>query len=170
MNFKRVVFALVLLVVTHVSALKVYAANFKPHQVKAVYVFRMANFIRWTSEPEMKSLNFCIIGDDQVKRVLKTITEGKVIRALPIRITSEMKPDCNVTYISGYKSKFDRKKYNLPSNVTISDEKNFTKQGGIIELQTVSNQIKPKISLENAQLGDYTIGSNLLRIATVEGK
>ncbi|MDN3617065.1 YfiR family protein [Vibrio gallaecicus] len=170
MNFKRVVFTLVLLVITHICSLKAYAASFKPYQVKAVYVFRMASFIRWTNESEMKSLNFCIIGDDKVKRVLSTITEGKVIRELPITVTSKMNEECNVTYVTGYKSTFDRKKYTTPSNVTISDQKNFTKQGGVIELQTVNSQIKPKINLDNVQLDDYTIGSNLLRIATVEGK
>lgn len=170
MNFKRVFLVLTLLTVSLISSCKVYAASFKPHQVKAVYVFRMANFIRWTNEAEMKSLNFCVIGDDRVKKVLSTITKGQVIRSLPIKVISGLRSDCHVTYVSGYKSKFEHAKYASSPNVTISDNEGFTQQGGVIELQTVSNQIKPKINLDNAQLEDYTIGSNLLRIATVEGK
>ncbi len=45
----------------------------------------------------------------------------------------------------------------------------FTRMGGVVELVTVDNKIKPKINLDNAKRGNYIIGSNLLRIAVIGG-
>ncbi|WP_061016976.1 YfiR family protein [Vibrio splendidus] len=146
------------------------AASFKPHEVKAVYLFRIANFIRWNDESTMNVVNFCVIGDKKVSKVLASITEGKSIRSLDIRVQQSVAPKCDITYLSDLDNNEFNSNAHSPHTVTISDIPNFTDMGGVIELTHIDNKLKPKINLTNARRGEYIIGSNLLRIAIVEGQ
>ncbi|WP_454440822.1 YfiR family protein [Vibrio bathopelagicus] len=119
------------------------ATSFSPNQMKAIYLLRVANFIRWDNESQMNSVDFCVIGDKEVSEVLTSFTNGETMRLLPIHVHQTVTPQCDITY--------------------------FTRMGGVVELVTVDNKIKPKINLDNAKRGNYIIGSNLLRIAVVEG-
>ncbi|CAK2499921.1 conserved exported hypothetical protein [Vibrio crassostreae] len=146
------------------------AASFKPYEVKAVYLFRIANFIRWNNENTMNTVNFCVIGDEKVSKALTSITQGKSIRSLAIQVHELVTPKCDITYLSDLDSDEFNRKAHSPHTVTISDTPNFTDVGGVIELTHIDNKLKPKINLVNARRGDYVIGSNLLRIAIVEGQ
>ncbi|MBW3696272.1 YfiR family protein [Vibrio sp. T187] len=147
----------------------VAGANFKPFQIKAVYIFRIANFVRWDNEDTKQTLTFCVEGAPKIKKVLGSIIEGKTIRSMPLQLGQlKISKSCDIVFIAQKDAK-DMMTGDTLHRLTISDKKEFSKYGGVIELQTVSNKIKPKINLENAHLGNYTIGSNLLRIAVVEG-
>lgn len=144
-------------------------ATFKPYQIKAVYIFRIANFIKWDNESEKQSLRFCVEGSNKVKEALASIIQGKTIRALNLELLATSHPDdCDIIYLSA--SKYKQATIYGEHSVTISDHKGFVRKGGVIELQTKNNKIRPRINLSNANLDDYTIGSSLLRIAIVEDK
>lgn len=148
----------------------VHAAEFKPYQIKAVYIFRIANFVRWNNEPKMENLSFCIIGDKQIEAVLETIIKDKAIRGMNLQLANADKSNsCDIVYISSNQklSKLD----NFDDHtLTISDKAGFTQKGGVIELKASGKKIKPRINITNANLNEYTIGSNLLRIAVMEDK
>jgi len=145
------------------------AATFKPYQIKAVYIFRIANFIRWEDESERQSLRFCVEGSSKVKGALASIIKGKTIRTLSLELLENSQPNtCDIIYLSGIKYK--QADIYGEHSVTISDYKGFARKGGIIELQSNNSKIRPRINLNNANLDDYTIGSNLLRIAIMEDK
>ncbi|UPR54813.1 YfiR family protein [Vibrio cyclitrophicus] len=158
--------ALIMLIVP----LNTSAASIKPYEMKAVYLFRIANFIRWNDESSMKTVNFCVIGDKKVSQVLTSITEGKSIRSLVIQVQQSNTSKCDITYLSDHENDQFRSQEHSPHTVTISDIPNFTDLGGVIELTNIDNKLKAKINLDNARRGDYVIGSNLLRIAIVEGQ
>ncbi|CAK1755296.1 YfiR family protein [Vibrio crassostreae] len=153
-----------------IMPLNTSAASFKPYEVKAVYLFRIANFIRWNNENTMNTVNFCVIGDEKVSKALTSITQGKSIRSLAIQVHELVTPKCDITYLSDLDSDEFNRKAHSPHTVTISDTPNFTDVGGVIELTHIDNKLKPKINLVNARRGEYVIGSNLLRIAIVEGQ
>ncbi len=159
-------FALVLLM----SFTTASAASFKSYEVKAVYLFRIANFIRWNDESTMDTVNFCVIGDKKVSQVLTEITAGKSIRSLAINVQQSITSLCDITYFSELSNSQFTSKDHSPHTVTISDIPNFTDMGGVIELTHIDSKLKPKINLANAKRGNYIIGSNLLRISIVEGK
>ncbi|UXA00194.1 YfiR family protein [Vibrio splendidus] len=158
--------ALIMLIVP----LNTSAASIKPYEMKAVYLFRIANFIRWNDESSMNTVNFCVIGDKKVSQVLTSITEGKSIRSLVIQVQQSNTSKCDITYLSDHENDPFRSQEHSPHTVTISDIPNFTDLGGVIELTNIDNKLKAKINLDNARRGDYVIGSNLLRIAIVEGQ
>ncbi|MCX2757249.1 YfiR family protein [Vibrio sp. Sgm 22] len=158
--------ALIMLIVP----LNTSAASIKPYEIKAMYLFRIANFIRWDDESSMNTVNFCVIGDKKVSQVLTSITEGKSIRSLVIQVQQSNTSKCDITYLSDHENDQFRSQEHSPHTVTISDIPNFTDLGGVIELTNIDNKLKAKINLDNARRGDYVIGANLLRIAIVEGQ
>ncbi|MEZ9422474.1 YfiR family protein [Vibrio lentus] len=144
------------------------AISFSSNEMKAMYLLRIANFIRWDNESQMNSVDFCVIGDKEVSDVLTSFTNGETMRLLPIHVHQTVTTQCDITYFTVADEGFDNSLYS-PNMITVSPTPNFTRMGGVVELVTVDNKIKPKINLDNAKRGNYIIGSNLLRIAVVEG-
>ncbi|MFA0552736.1 YfiR family protein [Vibrio lentus] len=114
------------------------ATSFNRNEMKAIYLLRIANFIRWDKESQMNSVDFCVIGDKEASDVLTSFTNGETMRLLPIHVHQTVTPQCDITYFAVADEGFD-------------------------------NKIKSKINLDNAKRGNYIIGSNLLRIAVMEG-
>ena len=175
MSFRRLVSRLIYCMVFTITFSPIVSAEgFKPYEVKAVYLFRIANFIQWHDESSMDSVQFCVMGNQKVADTLISITNGKSIRSLPIGVQQNISPECNIAYLSDVERGSIETELNSndisPNMVTISDTLNFTELGGVIELTRIDNKIKPKINLTNAKRGNYIIGSNLLRISIVEGK
>lgn len=158
-----------LLLITPSYAAQTAKPKFKSYQVKAVYVFRIANFVHWQNEADMQVLRFCVEGNEQVKQTLSNLLQGKEIRGLALEVNNELDTSCDVAFISATDSASPQAKYG-PSTLTIGDMAQFTQWGGVIQLQANGNKIKPLINLENAEQGNYSIGSRLMRIAKLEGK
>jgi len=138
-------------------------AKYTPEQVKAVYIYRIANFIHWNQDSVMTQVNICVPDNPSIKEILTEITQDKQIRNKPIRVVEQ---DCHILFIS----QMD----NLPvysdvrrKTVSISDMDNFTDNGGVIELNLNDGRIKPRVNLDN--IGDYSISSNFLRVSDIEG-
>ncbi len=138
-------------------------AKYTPEQVKAVYIYRIANFIYWNQDSVMTQVNICVPDNPSIKEILTEITQDKQIRNKPIRVVEQ---DCHILFIS----QLD----NLPvysdvrrKTVSISDMDNFTDNGGVIELNLNNGRIKPRVNLDN--IGDYSISSNFLRVSDIEG-
>lgn len=138
-------------------------AKFTPEQVKAVYIYRIANFIHWEQDSLMTQVNICVPDNQPIRQILTEITQDKQVRNKPIRVVDE---DCHILFIS----QLD----NLPTDsdshrrtVSISDMNNFTNYGGAIELNISNGRIKPRVNLDN--IGAYSISSNFLRVSNIEG-
>lgn len=140
-----------------------YAA-YDPTDIKAVYIFRISNFIHWNSESEMTNIEFCIVGNDKIATTLNKITENKKVRQLPLIVTPFYREQCDILFVDEHSElKFDSLD---PHIVVIGDRQSFGIHGGTIELATLEGKVKPKIYMAN--IGEYTISSSLLRIAIIE--
>lgn len=138
-------------------------SKYTPEQVKAVYLYRIVTFIQWDKELEMNRINICVADDSEIQKILVQITRGKQVRNKPLNITNA---DCDVLYIS------ERSNFNLlegvpKGTVTIGGMKQFTRDGGAIELVEKQGKIKPKVNLNN--ISGYRLSSNFLRVAEIEG-
>lgn len=136
---------------------------YTPDQVKAVYLFRIANFIYWNNEQQMHSVDFCLPDNPEIKQILQSIVSGQTIRNLPLQIREN---HCDIVFIS-HKENLHYVSSASAHTVTIGDLERFTRYGGVIELYKEGGRIKPRINIDN--IGDYTISSNLLRLAKIEG-
>ncbi|CAM2945152.1 YfiR family protein [Vibrio diazotrophicus] len=140
-----------------------YAA-YDPTDIKAVYIFRISNFIHWNSESEMTNIEFCIVGNDKIASTLEKITQDKTVRQLPLSVTPFYREQCDILFVDA-KSELNLADV-LPHTVVISDNQSIGSRGGTIELATLEGKVKPKIYMAN--IGAYSISSSLLRIAIIE--
>ncbi|MBD0786531.1 YfiR family protein [Vibrio sp. Y2-5] len=140
-----------------------YAA-YDPMDIKAVYIFRISNFIHWNSESEMTNIEFCIVGNEKIATTLDKITQNKKVRQLPLIVTPFYREQCDILFVD------EQSELNLdsldPHMVVIGDGQTIGTQGGTIELATLEGKVKPKIYIAN--IGAYSISSSLLRIAIIE--
>lgn len=163
MSIKLLQVVLVSLLVAMLGSKFAYAA-YNPDQVKAVYLYRIVNFIYWKDEEQMTHINICLPDNQKVYALMSEIIKGKVVRGKPIYLSNQ---DCDVVYLTQKSSMALLQTY--PKNtVTVGDVMRFTDYGGALELVTKAGRIKPKINLSN--IGTYRISSNLLRVSDVEGE
>jgi len=139
-------------------------AAYNPSDVKAVYLFRIVNFIHWDNENEMSDVQFCVLGSPDIAVNLTKISRSKTVRRLPIVVTTTFSPECDILYVDSSKS-VDLSSLSLQTLI-IGDGKDIGEQGGAIELANIKGKLKPKIYLRN--VGNYSISASLLRIAVVE--
>ncbi|MGR5117107.1 YfiR family protein [Vibrio astriarenae] len=128
-------------------------------ELKAVYLYRIANFIYW-NEPKLEpNLLFCVVGNSNIFQALEQVATT----VTSIRLDSKASEQCDIAYFDNeadFSNLTDR-------TVTIGSHGVFLQQGGAIALPLKNGAIRPKVNLDN--LGDYTISSQLLRISDIEG-
>ncbi|MDK9759500.1 DUF4154 domain-containing protein, partial [Vibrio sp. D173a] len=77
------------------------AISYKSHEIKAVYIYRIANFIRWDNEKNFNSLKFCIQDNREIENALQVIAKKHSIRTLPVKVSSIIDETCHVAFING---------------------------------------------------------------------
>ncbi len=141
----------------------VYAA-YNPSDIKAVYIFRIANFIYWDDENEMLDIEICVVGNRDIASTLSKVTHNKTIRRLPIIVSPQFRPECDILFIDSSEVLSVPK---APKNtLVIGDNDDIRDLGGSVQLVTIDGKIKPKIFLNN--VGAFSVSSGLLQTAIVE--
>ncbi len=141
----------------------VYAA-YNPSDVKAVYIFRIANFIYWDNENEMSDIEICVVGNRDIASTLEKVTENKTVRKLPIIVSPQFRPECDILFIDS--SAVLSVPKTPKSTLVIGDNDDIRDQGGSVQLVTIDGKIKLKIFLNN--VGAFSVSSGLLQTAIVE--
>ncbi|WP_064604905.1 YfiR family protein [Photobacterium sp. J15] len=144
------------------------SANFADYKIKAVYIHHFANFVHWPDK--LTDIRFCCLGRDSVTVTLENLVQNKGIPGyassfISLKNLSEASNHCEILYLTERKM---RKLQRIPQYekvLTVSSNKGFTKQGGMIELRSINNQVKPVIGLDNVERGRLTVSSQLLRIS-----
>ena len=172
MNFKHPKLLHYILFFLVGSSLPVQAqAAYQVHQIEAVYIFRIANFIQWSDDDINSSLVFCGDKKDPVIQTLSKITAKKSIQGRTVSVytkTVDRNKHCNI-YVANVKTEVGFLQ-GLDNNIlTISSRKNFTKDSGMIELRQVEGKVKPTINLNNLANAPFKISSQLLRLSIIEG-
>lgn len=147
---------------------------FNEYQLKAVFLFRFAQFVEWPASPADEPFSLCIFGDDPFDSYLVETVRGEMIAGQPFTIQSlrsvSESHNCRILYI--HRSE----KPQLPTLLealegravlTVSDASDFAQQGGMIEFVTTENRIRLKINVEAARSAELVISSKLLRPATI---
>ena len=154
------------------SCLPVQAkAAYQAHQIEAVYIFRIANFIQWTEKEPESSLTFCGDSFDPVVQTLIKISTDKRIQGRSIEIdTNNNLPiqACDI-YIANQNTQSSDLQAMGENTLTISGKQNFTREFGMIELRQVNGKVKPIINLDNLDNSSFKISSQLLRVSVIEG-
>ncbi|PSU35021.1 YfiR family protein [Photobacterium lutimaris] len=145
-----------------------HSQRFSEHDIKAVYVYRLASFIRW---PEGKNSNikYCTLGEDRTTRSLHALFEKPSSRGKLEAIASltDAALHCDLLFITHDAIQPITPLPQYKGLLTISDSPNMLSEGGMIELRTLNYQIKPILHKGNIHNGLLTVSSQLLRIALI---
>lgn len=143
-----------------------YAKELPEYKLKAGYIYNIMKFVKW---PKKEKLVVCILGENPFHGYLKEMEKRKIgdmdIEVIHSYSVAELKA-CDLIYVNVADFKEIE---NVFSNVlTISDEKGFLSNGGMIELKTQKQQIKIIMNYKKINTQGFTISSKLLNTSIVD--
>jgi hypothetical protein len=147
----------------------------KEYQVKAVFLFNFSQFVGWPPA-SFSSGNapfiIGIVGHDPFGSYIDETVAGEKMMGHPIKILRcENKEDiknCHILFIGHDRSVEDIiSALDNRSVLTVSDETDFTRRGGMIRFFTENNKIRLEINTSAAKAARLDISSKLLRVAQI---
>lgn len=177
---KRSAMAKTLCIILALSSITPFsiAASFSDHQVKAVFLFNFAIFVRWPQEAfaeETSPFVYCATNaQSPTVKTLLNVIEGESVNGHQLVLKAPFKPaelaSCHILFLE----EADLADYQnqLPSLstatlLTVSDTPNFVDKGGLIELSQHKTKVKPTINTSQLERSKLTINSTLLRLANI---
>ncbi|KXI22370.1 hypothetical protein AS132_14835 [Photobacterium sanguinicancri] len=141
------------------------------YQIKAVYIYRFASFVRWPQAPDHQ-IQYCAYGADNISQtlhqlILNDLTANKRLVFHYIDNLSQA-AQCELVYISPSQFPIRHDIPKLSGVLTISSYPDFIDYGGMIELRTDKRRIRPIIALDIIKQANMAISSQLLRISIIE--
>ena len=148
------------------------------YQIKAVFLFNLAQFVDWPAKafPDPASpLIVGVLGDDPFGSYLDETLRGERVRNRPLvlqryRRASEIRL-CHVLFISRSESDHLEQVFGTlrgRSILTVGDTEDFITRGGMIRLVTESNKIRLRINVDAVRAAGLAVSSKLLRLAQPE--
>jgi hypothetical protein len=143
-------------------------------QIKAGYLFNFAKFVEWPPSTPGDALTICFVGAEGIRQSLaSSLADKRVgtrkVTARALRET-EAPEGCNVLYVDAKFSAAVRTNLSSmqqpPPMLTVSDAKDFTRDGGMIALYTENNRLRFIVNVDNALRAGLHISSNLLQLAS----
>lgn len=169
-----IVWISILLITSHPSR----AAEYSEDQVKAVYLFNFAGFIRWpdsafSASPE--TFLYCAFKEkNPVINTLKKVITNESIkgRKLAFHLITDQKDieSCQIVYFQpNEKSLFIDLLPALKgqSILTVSDMNGFTEQGGMIGFSHRGKRLHSVINVYHLAQANLTASAKLLRLSTI---
>lgn len=150
-------------------------AEGQPHDeraVRAAFVFNLTKYVEWPQKTDEMVIGF--IGQDQTGEIFKKMLDGKTSDSRVIRVllspSDQDLARCSILYIAEPSARNVRAALDQvrgKSILTVGDTEAFVREGGMIGLVTVGEQIQIRVSLETAQASRLKISSRLLNIAAL---
>jgi hypothetical protein len=144
-------------------------------RLKAGYLVNFVKFIEWPASAPANELTLCFIGAEGVLNALPADLSDRLVAGRRL-IVRELKPDelstgCGVLYVDRTAATSHASAMQAPvlpgaGVLTVSDDANFIRQGGVIGLFTEDNRLRFNINVQNAQRAGLKISSALLQLAS----
>ncbi len=149
----------------------------KEYQIKAVFLYNFANFIRWPYSAfthYQAPFNICILGDDPFQEGIDVMVENEEVKGHIVkvqRLNDIVNVDnCQILFISQsekfylYQILFSLQQRPI---LTVSDINNFVTQGGMIQFFKQSRRVRFYIAIDTLKEAGLKASVNLLRIAKI---
>ena len=140
--------------------------------VRSAFVFNLSKYVEW---PHVEhDLVICFAGDGDMGQNLQKLLDGKAVDALIIRVLL-LKPDdkvepCDLLYVAygvPGKTRAALDKVAGLNILTVGETESFTRNGGMVGLVRMGDQIKIEVNLELVQKTQLKISSRLLTLARI---
>ena len=151
----------------------------KEYQIKSVFLYNFTKgFITWPASVfanDNETFNLCVLGEEQLTDVLNTTMQGKTSKEGRSLVINKLQnifaiSACQILFID--KSQQDsfpqiRQLAIRHSTLTVSDMKDFTEKGGMIEFFTVDNKLKLAINICVLEQAKIKATANLLQLSKI---
>lgn len=142
--------------------------------VKAAFLYNFAKFTEWPALPPGATIVVCIVGDDRIAAASVETVRGQNISGHPLEVwrTEESASwrACHLLFIAAAETRRSARRLDeirtLPV-LTVSDGKDFSRAGGIIELFIEAGRIRFAINVDAADRSGLQLSSRLLGLAKI---
>ncbi len=149
----------------------------REYQIKAVYLYNFANFIKWP-RGAFKSSNapfqICILGEDPFRSQLDLVVENEKIKGHFVKVQRlhyvEESDSCQMVFVSKSKQRYRAHIFAYLEQrpiLTVSDMKNFVTKGGMVQFYHRGNKIRFIIAPQTVKGAGLKASSRLLQIAKI---
>jgi len=172
--------AAVRLVLGTVAALAVTASMAAPaqgsrgeHQVKAVFLYKLVNFVHWppSAEPSAQ-LVIGVIGNDFFSNALDYVVRGKSVQGREIVVRLLSADDdlraCDIVFVSGFAARRTADilaRAQTPGVLTVGETPEFLREGGLVRFYVEGDRIRVQINAAGADQAGLKISAQLLSLA-----
>lgn len=149
-------------------------------QVKAAFVFNFVKFTEWPADSLRDTggrMRLCVLGDERFQRELQRIAAGKVVDGHPLDVVragpAERVRGCQVLFVASSQAAALREtlaQLHGASVLTVGDNSEFIRQGGIIRFFLLDNRVRFEINPAAAEQCGLKISSKLLALAQSGGR
>ncbi len=149
-------------------------------QVKALFLYNFANFVRWPTQAfanPSDNLRMCIFGDAQLGSFLDQVNGTRIrdkrLQVIRTDALTDIEAGCHILFVSANKSEHLTQLTNSTKNVyvlSVSDVENFARNGGVVSIIRTSDKLTFEINLDNAVRNGLLISSDLLSMARIVGR
>jgi hypothetical protein len=147
------------------------AADLREARLKSGYLLNFVKFVEWPLAAPGEPLTMCFLGAASIRETLEAEIQSKRVGTRPLavrQIEESGKTDgCNVLYVDEARASTlpFASRQRRPPILTVSDAKEFARNGGIIELFTEANHLRFNINVDNARRAGLRISASLLQLA-----
>jgi len=142
------------------------------YSVRAALVLNLTKYVEWPQTSN--ELTIAFIGDGPMGETLKAMLTGRTNGGLSIRVllspADEAMERCDIIYIAHSSSKRVHAalgRVGTRNALTIGDTDSFTRDGGMVGLVRVGDQVQIQINLDATQRAGLKISSRLLNLPSV---
>jgi hypothetical protein len=152
-----------------------YAQKASEYQVKAAFLFNFSKFLEWPVEAMGEAEEpfvFGVLGKDPFGSYLDAIIAGEKImdhQMIVKRFNSVEQVDkCHILFVNLHgKTSEALNALKGKSILTVGDDNDFNRYGGIIRFFTENEMIRLQINVDAAKTANLNVSSKLLRIAKI---
>jgi hypothetical protein len=170
---------LVILLGAGFFAAQLRAQAFKEYDVKAAFLYHLAQFVDWPPDAfptEETPLVIGVLGAYPFGKTLEEIVDKEEVKNRKLKVeryhSMEEVKVCHILFISQSEAgRLDQVFSSLKGRkiLTVGDTEGFAQRGGIVRFLTEKNKVRLRINIEAAKAASLTISSKLLRAADLVG-
>jgi uncharacterized protein DUF4154 len=149
----------------------------REYQLKAVFLFNFTQFVNWPAhafENAESPLVIGIIGENPFGAYLAQTVSGEKINGHPLAIqyykNEEEIKSCHILFVNIRETNKLEQALEAAQGrniLTVSDQPDFLKHGGMVRFVTNNNKIKLQINMEACKESKMVLSSKLLRLAEI---
>ncbi len=148
------------------------------YEVKAAFIFNFAKFVEWpeTALPANETLNICFVGKDKTTDALQLLNQreaqGRTLNIVDVsdELDTGLNQPCHILFMSMREKKRQQQwltKVQHQATLTIADNLDFIKQGGMIGLYSEAQRVQFVVNQSVTQNTGLKLSARMLQLARV---